>query len=165
MIQFFHWGSFGDRGKIIKDVGRKFFCIVSQMFVRILEKASFKAACTINIILIIFRAIVFPQSVQIFRKKGFILETLYKYLLPAYFSNIFSYLPYSDLPEEDRKEYKEKNWVRIFKTSVIIIDWTIRGEWIQATFWELSKEQIRRVRFFRTACAKFWITISAYTDK
>lgn len=62
---------------------------------------------------------------------------------------------FDSLPEDAQKEYKEKNWERIFNTSALINDWIIRGEWIQATFWELRKEQIRRVRFFRTACAKF----------
>ncbi len=62
---------------------------------------------------------------------------------------------YAGLSEKDSEIYKEKNWERIFNISVLVNGWTSRGEWIQATFWELRKEQVRGVRFFRTACAKF----------
>lgn len=61
---------------------------------------------------------------------------------------------FESLSDREKKEYKDRNWERIFDVSVLVNGWTSRGEWVQATFWELRKDQVRRVRFFRTACAK-----------
>ena len=53
---------------------------------------------------------------------------------------------------------KEKNWEGVFDLTPINNGWTRRGDSIQATFWELRKEQIRDVRMFTasnktTSCA------------
>ena len=57
---------------------------------------------------------------------------------------------YDYLSAEDQKTYKEKDWEQVFDISPFENDWTLRGDWVQATFWELRKEMIRDVRFFRT---------------
>lgn len=61
---------------------------------------------------------------------------------------------YNALSDAQKRAYKDKNWERVFDVSPLRNGWTIRGEWVQATFWELRREFIRSVRFFRTAKAK-----------
>lgn len=58
------------------------------------------------------------------------------------------------LPEAEKAIYKSKNWERVFITTPMHNDWTKRGELVQATFWELKAEYIRRVFPFRTAKGK-----------
>ena len=81
---------------------------------------------------------------------------------------ILNYGLISETEEEDRKQealfdamdsehqalYRDKNWERVFDISPLHNDWITRGEWIQATFWELQKEDIRSAKFFRTAGRK-----------
>ena len=55
------------------------------------------------------------------------------------------------LPPKEKKVFKEKNWELVFDLTPIYNDWTIRGDSIQATFWELKKEQIRKVGNFTSA--------------
>lgn len=55
------------------------------------------------------------------------------------------------LPEAEKAIYKSKNWERVFITTPMHNDWTKRGELVQATFWELKAEYIRRIYPFRTA--------------
>ena len=57
---------------------------------------------------------------------------------------------YESLSDEEKIAYKEKNWERVFDISPLNNGWTTRGEWVQATFWELRREDVRAVRFFRT---------------
>lgn len=61
---------------------------------------------------------------------------------------------YENLSEESRQEYREGNWERAFELSYVDNDWVHRGDSIQATFWELRKEHIRKVRFFTSATPK-----------
>ena len=61
---------------------------------------------------------------------------------------------YYSLPEEQREKYKRTNWERVFDISPDKPCWFSQKDWIQATFWELKKEYIQSVRFFRTACKK-----------
>ena len=58
---------------------------------------------------------------------------------------------YSFLSEEKQKEMKQKNWERVFDLKVNENDWITRGSCIQATFWELHKEQIKKVWSFTAA--------------
>lgn len=55
---------------------------------------------------------------------------------------------YNQLSESDRQKMKYDNWQRVFDVDCFKNEWTRRGEYIQATFWELRKEQIKGVRFF-----------------
>ena len=57
---------------------------------------------------------------------------------------------YDSLPTEEQRAYKEKNWEQVFDITPFENDWTRRGDWVQATVWELRKDMIRDVRFFRT---------------
>lgn len=57
---------------------------------------------------------------------------------------------HASLSDEEKTAYKEKNWERVFDISPLSNNWTTRGEWVQATFWELRHEDVRAVRFFRT---------------
>ena len=57
---------------------------------------------------------------------------------------------FETLPEDKQIEYQNRNWERVFDISPINNGWITRGDWIQATFWELKKEDVLSVRFFRT---------------
>ena len=57
---------------------------------------------------------------------------------------------HASFSDEEKTAYKEKNWERVFDISPLNNNWTTRGEWVQATFWELRREDVRAVRFFRT---------------
>ena len=61
---------------------------------------------------------------------------------------------YESLSPKEKKVFKEKNWELVFDLTPIHNDWTIRGDSIQATFWELQKEQIRKVWHFTSAYKK-----------
>lgn len=58
---------------------------------------------------------------------------------------------YNSLSEQEKNKFKEINWERVFDVEPFHNEWTIRGDSIQATFWELRKEQIRDIRFFTGA--------------
>lgn len=47
-----------------------------------------------------------------------------------------------------RQKWLEKNWEKIFSTHVKDNGWVCRGYDLQATFWELKKENITGVKFF-----------------
>lgn len=57
-------------------------------------------------------------------------------------------LLYNSLTSKERLAMLEENWKRVFDISYLHNDWVTRGISIQATFWELKKEQIKDVRFF-----------------
>ena len=61
---------------------------------------------------------------------------------------------YETLSPEEQQQMKEKNWERAFDLTPLDTKWIRRGDWIQATFWELRKEQIKAVRTF-TAAGKY----------
>lgn len=61
---------------------------------------------------------------------------------------------YEMMQSEQQASYRDKNWERVFDVSPLNNGWITRGDWIQATFWELKKGDVRAVRFFRTAKAK-----------
>lgn len=58
---------------------------------------------------------------------------------------------YNNLPDDRKWDMMSKNWERVFNITPLDNEWKIRGSSIQATFWELRKEQIRNVRFFEGA--------------
>lgn len=60
------------------------------------------------------------------------------------------YAYYDSLPIAEQKAYKEKDWEKVFDITPFKNNWTQRGDWVQATVWELRKDMIRDVRFFRT---------------
>ncbi len=61
---------------------------------------------------------------------------------------------YDELSHEEQIAYRDQNWQHVFDVPTLHADWMIRGDWIQAAFWELKKQYVRKVRFFRTAHKK-----------
>ncbi len=61
---------------------------------------------------------------------------------------------YESLSVDQKETYKRKNWEQIFEIKSLHNGWITRGDWVQATFWQLKKEYIRRVVHFRTAKRK-----------
>ena len=61
-----------------------------------------------------------------------------------------------DAMEPDQKRiYRENNWERVFNIAPLSNDWMTRGDWVQATTWELRKEMVCDVRFFMTGTRKW----------
>lgn len=58
---------------------------------------------------------------------------------------------YQSLPPDQQLEMKYENWKRVFDISLLDTTWMRRGEWIQATFWLLTKDMIKDVRYFTAA--------------
>ena len=53
------------------------------------------------------------------------------------------------LPEEKREKAIRESWDAVFRIQYRGDNWLGWGEYIQATFWELKAEQIRKVQFFK----------------
>lgn len=58
---------------------------------------------------------------------------------------------YQTLSPEKQREMKYHNWERVLDISPLDNNWIRRGWWIQATFWVLTKDMIRKVRYFTAA--------------
>lgn len=58
---------------------------------------------------------------------------------------------YDKLSEAQKWNMMSKNWERVFDLTPLDNKWITRGSSVQATFWELRKEQIKNVRFFEGA--------------
>ena len=56
---------------------------------------------------------------------------------------------YNALAPEEQKSMRDKNWEGVFDISPLHNEWMTRGESIQATFWELRREQIKGARSFK----------------
>ncbi len=57
---------------------------------------------------------------------------------------------YESLSTEEKNEFRAKNWEGVFDLKPVNNDWMTRGENIQATFWELRRENIRSFTPFIT---------------
>ncbi len=56
---------------------------------------------------------------------------------------------YDTLPAEEKQKFRENSWLGIFNFGNNDNDsWADSGKYVQATFWELRKEQIRKVSRF-----------------
>ena len=57
---------------------------------------------------------------------------------------------YDRLPLEERKTLMEKSWEKIFDIELRedITNWNSNGEYVQAVFWELKKEYVKKVQYF-----------------
>jgi hypothetical protein len=49
---------------------------------------------------------------------------------------------FDSLPQNERLEVKRKSWERIFDVTPFENEWRRSGLFVQATFWELHKEQV-----------------------
>lgn len=61
---------------------------------------------------------------------------------------------YNSMAPSGQKKMRDKNWERVFDLTPIHNDWMTRGDSIQATFWELRREEIKKVQFF-TAMSRY----------
>ena len=57
---------------------------------------------------------------------------------------------YDTLTPREKRKMLVKNWERVLDITPLDNDWTKRGDSIQATFWELRREDIRKVKMFIT---------------
>lgn len=55
---------------------------------------------------------------------------------------------FDTLSEEEKQKEREKSWQEIFKLDYVETDWMRRGWEIQAVFWQLKKEYVKKVQFF-----------------
>jgi len=55
---------------------------------------------------------------------------------------------YDALSPIEQKKVLRESWERIFDVSPFKSDWKTRGDFVQATFWELRKDQIRKIQPF-----------------
>ena len=58
---------------------------------------------------------------------------------------------YKSLTPQKQLEMKYENWIRVFDVTPFENEWMRRGSWIQATFWVLTKDMIKKVRYFKAA--------------
>lgn len=61
---------------------------------------------------------------------------------------------YNALSKEKQKNMKDKNWERVFNIEELDNDWVSCGNFVQATFWELKKENIVFAKKFVSAHAR-----------
>lgn len=58
------------------------------------------------------------------------------------------HLWFDSLPKKKQRREKGKSWFAVFDVTPFNNGWAIRGNYIQATFWELKSEQIINYWFF-----------------
>lgn len=61
---------------------------------------------------------------------------------------------YASLSLKEQKKMRSENWEKFFDITPFKNEYTGRGETVQATFWELHGEQIRKVTMFITKESK-----------
>lgn len=55
---------------------------------------------------------------------------------------------FKSLSTEEQDALKEKSWEQIFDITPYENDWIKKGEYVQAVFWVLKKEYIKKVQYF-----------------
>lgn len=55
---------------------------------------------------------------------------------------------FKSLSDEEQREIKEKSWEQIFDIEPYENDWIRKGEYVQAVFWVLKKEYVKRAQYF-----------------
>ena len=61
---------------------------------------------------------------------------------------------YHALTPEEQFKMKYENWKRVFDVTPLDNEWIRCGSWIQATFWVLTRNMIKKVRYFTAAGLK-----------
>lgn len=56
---------------------------------------------------------------------------------------------FESLSKEEQEKEKFKSWETIFDTHLDFRPWHKRGKWVQATFWELRLEDVKKVEYFK----------------
>ena len=55
---------------------------------------------------------------------------------------------FETLSREEQEKLKRKSWEKIFDISIIDNGWQKKGQYVQAVFWELKKEYVKKVQYF-----------------
>lgn len=55
---------------------------------------------------------------------------------------------YDNLPGEERYKLCVESWQKIFDIEPYQDDWSTKGSYVQAVFWEIKKEYIKKIQFF-----------------
>ena len=61
---------------------------------------------------------------------------------------------YEQLSDSEKKLYKYENWRKVFDITPYSSEWAVRGKWVQATFWKLKLEDVKKVKFLHTGVRK-----------
>ena len=56
---------------------------------------------------------------------------------------------FESLTKKQRDQVMKESWNQIFDITPCNEEWDVMGRYVQATFWELKKEQIKKVQFFK----------------
>lgn len=55
---------------------------------------------------------------------------------------------FDTLPYEEREKLKRESWEKIFDIAFEKNDWYCKGKYVQAIFWELKREYIKKIQYF-----------------
>ena len=55
---------------------------------------------------------------------------------------------FDGLPIETKNRIKEESWQKIFDISPYQSDWRDNGRYVQATFWKLNLDEVKKVQYF-----------------
>lgn len=55
---------------------------------------------------------------------------------------------FDNLPGEEREKLRIESWQKIFNIEPVRSEWASNGRFVQAVFWEIKKEYIKKVQFF-----------------
>lgn len=55
---------------------------------------------------------------------------------------------FDSLSKENQQKEKDKSWQKIFDIEPYENDWIAKGKYVQAVFWELKLEYVKKVQFF-----------------
>lgn len=55
---------------------------------------------------------------------------------------------FAKLSKDEQIRRKEKSWERIFDIEPFENDWIVKGKYVQAIFWELKLEYVKKVQYF-----------------
>ena len=58
------------------------------------------------------------------------------------------YAAYKALPPQEQEKAKKESWQHVFEIDPFENDWTCRGQHVQATFWKIKKEEIKKITYF-----------------
>lgn len=55
---------------------------------------------------------------------------------------------FKSLSKEQQETEKEKSWEQIFNIEPFESDWILRGKYVQAIFWEIKLDQVKKIQYF-----------------
>lgn len=57
---------------------------------------------------------------------------------------------FDTLPPNEREKLRVESWQKIFDVEPYEDEWSSKGSYIQATFWELRKEMVKDIKYFKS---------------